>query len=900
MRPLNISGSQAKDYYYDKDVLFGSTDNSRWHGDIADRFDLSGCCDERHFLNLISGNDPDGRQIVQDGVNGEHRAAIDIPFSAPKSVSVMALHVGDNALIDAHEKAVANTIAYIEKNYMYARETIDGKTMAFKTENGLFATFNHATSRANDPHLHTHTLTFNMTRTSKGWRALFNDHIFKDQTLLNYVYQSELAKNIRELGYEISNNEKGRWEIAGFEPEWIKQFSTRSKEIDDALDASGVSLEDVKENGAKARDRAQKSSRSKKDAGLSYDELYNLWQEKVDRKKIAERIEKYKINARNNTAKDLTAGDFVKIAYNAIHENESTFIRQDVVKIGLELSRGQCTVGDIEQAFYQAVKSKEIEHLKSHINKKGVETSIFASQDMRLTEQGIVKAFNRHKEDLAPVVSRSKIKDMIRSEYGYFTCGQQKVVEQILLSQSRFVIIQGDSGTGKTSALEALNHILKQQAGDRPIEITGLGYTGKAALEIENKAGINSQTLHRFLNQKNTAPSENPKIWVVDESSMVGSRQMKAVMEKALSQDAKVVFIGDGKQLQAISAGRMFKDLQHYKHVETIRMEEVLRQKTDYMKKAVNHVKQFQDGKSPAGIDEAFAELKTEKKIKTIPNRSRRIKASAAQFMDRIDHQNTLIITPVNEDRVEINEILHTALKPLDQDELNVEIRSPAYLNGTSKYFARNYAVGQKAFIEQSHIAGFRSGQEAAITGVDVENNQLTLSGKTENHTIDLKSNDVLFSVYNVEQRSFFEGEKIVFFKNDKKLGLTNGQTATIEKIGPERVITAKIDGQDKATTINLDFYPYLDRGYAVTVHKSQGQTAKEVVFVTDTKNPLNKTETFYVALSRAENNFTLIADKPDELKAQFKQAQPKTSVMDFVKDNFQKELSQPLKSIQK
>jgi ATP-dependent exoDNAse (exonuclease V) alpha subunit len=156
-------------------------------------------------------------------------------------------------------------------------------------------------------------------------------------------------------------------------------------------------------------------------------------------------------------------------------------------------------------------------------------------------------------------------------------------------------------------------------------------------------------------------------------------------------------------------------------------------------------------------------------------------------------------------------------------------------------------------------------------------------SGALE-RAVDLKNGDVSFSVYNVEQRSFFEGEKIVFLKNDKSLDLYNGQTATIKNLGPEKLITVRIDGQDKDARINLDYYPYLDRGYAVTVHKSQGQTAKEVAMLTDSKCALNKTETLYVALSRAQNAFTLFADDIDAVKSQMKQAQPKTTTMELVR----------------
>jgi conjugative relaxase-like TrwC/TraI family protein len=882
MRPLNISGSQARDYYYDKDPLFGDKDNSQWQGGLADQFGLSGTCAEPDFLNAISGNDPRGTQIIQDGVNGEHRAAIDIPLAAPKSVSVMALHAGDKNLVAAHQKAVADTIDYIERNYLYARKTVDGVTRAFKTGNGLFATFMHSTSRANDPHLHTHTLTLNMTQTDAGYRAVFNDPIFKDQTLINYIYQSELAKNVRALGYAINNDAKGKWEIAGFSDQWIERFSTRSREIDEALEHQKGSDQ---ENGAKKRDRAQKSSRAAKDHELSPEQLRDRWQAKLSRQEILESVEAAKSMGQHLTDRELSARQYLAIAYKAIHENESTFTRQDVVKVALELSRGQYTVADIDMAFYDAVKDKELEYLKVHRNKKGLETIIYTSRHMRLTEQKVVKLFGQHRDDLSATVDPKTVRSFLNSDCAYFTDGQKKVVENILTSKSRFTIVQGDAGTGKTSALGAVKQIIDQHAPENKIEINGLGYTGKASREIVDKAGIASQTLHSFLNKKKAEPGPGPKIWVVDESSMVGSLQMQAVMDRAIEHDARVVFIGDGKQLQAISAGRLFKDLQSRGHVEVVKMEEALRQKTDYMKAAVLQVKQFQERKNSTGVDDAFKILEGQGQVKQIAARGRRIQAAAKWMITHPDPKGCLIVTLVNEDRVAVNEIIHDALKAKDRPEMTVDIHVPVYLNGTSRYFAKFYREGQKAFVEHSTVAGLKAGQEVTITGVDVEKNGLTLKSGAIEKTVDLKKGDIFFSVYNVEQRRFFEGEKIVFLKNDKTLDLYNGQTATIKNLGPGKVITVRIDGQEKDARINLDYYPYLDRGYAVTVHKSQGQTAKEVAMLTDSKCALNKTETLYVALSRAQNAFALFTDDIDAVKSQMKQAQPKTTTMELVRD---------------
>jgi ATP-dependent exoDNAse (exonuclease V) alpha subunit len=272
-------------------------------------------------------------------------------------------------------------------------------------------------------------------------------------------------------------------------------------------------------------------------------------------------------------------------------------------------------------------------------------------------------------------------------------------------------------------------------------------------------------------------------------------------------------------------------------------------------------------------------------RVHVVSRRDRRLDKVASAFLEHPDKKSCLILSPVNKDRIDINDKLHNAIKPEGVRELDVEIHTPIYMNGTSRYFAKNYHSGQNAFIDKSNVKGLPSGVEVSIVAVDVEQNRLVFDVGSKQIAVDLARSDVSFSVYEREQRTFFEGEKIVFLKNNETLNVSNGQTATIKSIGPRRIITAAIEGQQSEVKINLDFYPYVDRGYAVTVHKSQAQTAKDVILVMDSKNPLNKTETFNVSLTRAEYNFSLYTDRPDVVKWQFKEAQPKTSTVDIFAD---------------
>lgn len=901
MRPLNITSDDAEDYYYELDPFFGVKDNSEWQGGLAKILSLEGAVAEEKFINLINGNDLNGQQVIQDGVSKDgdarHRAGVDVPLAAPKSVSIMALHCGDKRLIQAHRKAVSLTVEYIENNFIYARKTIDGETKAILTGLGLFAKFDHSTSRANDPHLHTHTLTINMTQTADGFRAVFNDQIFKYQTLLNSIYQSFLAKNVRDLGYGIEQKSRGMWEIAGVKDEWIDIFSKRKNEIDITEKAlrSDDELKDLDQ--AKVRDMAQRNSRAKKDIKISQDELLDLWDNQVPRQQIISSVEDRKLSAQEI---DIDKNESIRIAYNAIHEAESTFSKQNVVDVALRLSRGKFTINEIENEFDATVDRGEIEHLLTLKNKLGLESKVFTSEQMRRVEQGILEVFNAHGDALVSDLNPDFVDRFVDSNFDYLNSDQRELVNHVLLFPGQFSIIQGDAGTGKTTALKAVKSFVNDfvdHDGERvqadsfihagkKIELVGLAFTGKAASELYDKSGIESYTLHKFLNHEpNQTDPSTSSIWIVDESSMVGSLQLDQLLKKAIEQNAKVVLVGDGKQLQAITAGKMFKDLQRYGHIKPLHMKQVLRQKSDHLKKVVGYVTNYIEGDDADGIKKAFDVLFDFKAVSFFKKRADLVQSVVDKYMSYDNRNDCLVVTPLNEDRVETNQIIHDMLFGKSSDEFVYDIKVPVSMVAAEQFFAVNYEAGYKVFVGKSKIAKVKPGRQLTIRSVDKDRNTITIGDdETDDIVIDLRSKIVDLSVYEETQRSFCVGEKIVFTKNDDLIGVQNGVTATIEKIHDSGMITVLIDDSDKHVKFNPYQFAYFDHGYCITGHKSQGQTNKDVVFFTSSDSLMNNAEMFYVAMTRAQHNAYCYAND-EKILEELQRLQPKTSVLEALSE---------------
>lgn len=283
MRPVNISASRAKEYYYERDPVFngkGEQNNTAWLGKGAEALGLAGSIGKHDFEAVLEGRDPrTGEQLVQVGGQEQcHRAGTGIPFSAPKSVSLAALVDGDQRLIEAHDKAVASTITSLEKDYAQYRETHHGITEAKVSGNFVVSTFRHSTSRENDPQLHTHALIANMTQApDKQWKATFNDAIFRDQQYITSIYLNELGREVKALGWGIEQKSNGTWELSGVSQERIDLFSKRSE----AIQKKEVELRDsgkfTNANEGALNKVATLDSRPEKDIRVKADQLRDSW-----------------------------------------------------------------------------------------------------------------------------------------------------------------------------------------------------------------------------------------------------------------------------------------------------------------------------------------------------------------------------------------------------------------------------------------------------------------------------------------------------------------------------------------------------------------------------------------------------------------------------------------------
>jgi conjugative relaxase domain, TrwC/TraI family len=359
--PGAVSSYAANERSQEKSVGYYSEKGgapSQWLGSGAERQGLSGRVDKADLEQALSGITTDGKDLSQRGNHGDdRRMGSDLTFSAPKSVSIMA--VSDERITSAHDKAVSQAMRYVESDMAYARRGKGGCITEY-TGNITAAAYRHEDSRSVDgkvdPHLHTHAIVSNMTQRKDGtWAALRLDMGHENVKLktLDEIYKSELARNLKKAGYDLEHTKDG-FEIKGITREQIEAFSSRSKEISDDLAGNGVD----RKNATEAQRTAAQNATRKGKTQLSREDQRWEWRDRarsegidVDRLISESKSRAQQQVQQQQPDRQQLAQESVKSATRHLGERETVFSQQSLELEALKNAQGDFDLADIRQAI---------------------------------------------------------------------------------------------------------------------------------------------------------------------------------------------------------------------------------------------------------------------------------------------------------------------------------------------------------------------------------------------------------------------------------------------------------------------------------------------------------------------------------------------------------------------
>ncbi len=253
---------------------------------------------------------------------------------------------------------------------------------------------------------------------------------------------------------------------------------------------------------------------------------------------------------------------------------------------------------------------------------------------------------------------------------------------------------------------------------------------------------------------------------------------------------------------------------------------------------------------------EAIQNLDRQGRVHEIQGHDERIAAIAKEYAN--SPQNTLVISPDNRSRIEINERVHAELQRsglVSNEEHRIRTLVPRQaLTGADRTWAERYEVGDVLrYSRASKETGIGKGEYARVKSIDAPKNRLTVELQDgTKRTYDPRRQQGV-SVFHEDTRSLSVGDRIQFTAPANELRVANRELGTIESISEDGQVRLKMDG---GRTVELDSrkHPHLDHGYAMTSHSSQGQTADRVLIHVDTElgaKDLLNSRMAYVSVSR-------------------------------------------------
>ncbi|HEY2468941.1 MAG TPA: MobF family relaxase [Terracidiphilus sp.] len=856
-----LSASQARNYHAKE---FASQQqnywtrnqqgHSEWQGKLAQQWNLNGLVHDEHFVRLAEGQHPrNGDQLVRhqvsrtyEGKNGqevtsvEHRAGWDATFSAPKSVSITALVGDDDRVRIAHRESVRAALTELER---YTQARIGNVHAPETTGKFAAATFEHDTARPVDgyaaPQLHTHAVIFNVTERENGQtRSLQPHEIFVSQRYATALYRSELALRLEKLGYELERGKHGQPEIKGYTKEYLEASSPRREQIKDHLREQGI-------DGAAAAQIAAHHTRDRKGL-LSQGEV--LWRHRdlaVQYGNQADRVvAQGRAHGQQQTQEpEIGAQRAVTWARDHVFERSAVHDRRAILESALARGMGETTYAGIRQEFERRVRTGEFREVA--LNGAGPH---FTTTDMIRMEREIIELMqegNRRGYD-DPLLVSPQVRNSIKDRHPELSAAQRTAMEDLFLSREKIVALDGVAGAGKTTVLS----VIREAAVAEGYRVEGFAPTSRAAQKL-GEAGMETSTLQKRLTHGEQPDTGEKQLYVLDESSLASTRQLHEFVHRLHPND-RVLLVGDRRQHEAVEAGRPFAQLQDAGMV-TVRLEEIVRQKDPELKRVVEQLARGQ-------VREAVENLDHQGRVHEIPDHDKRISAIGTEYAS--SPERTLVVSPDNHSRMEINERIHAELqsKGLVRDaEHHVRTLVPRQdLTGADRTWAERYEVGDVLrYSRASKETGIGRGEYAQVKSIDAGANRLTveLRDGTE-RTYDPRRQQGV-TVYRAEFRAFSEGDRIQFTAPANDLKVANRELGMIEHIGDDGKLQVKMDG-GRSVQLNADRSLHLDYGYVVTSHSSQGQTADRVLIHVDTElgaKDLLNSRMAYVAISRGAHD---------------------------------------------
>lgn len=654
--------------------------------------------------------------------------------------------------------------------------------------------------------------------------------------------------------------------------EFDKEGSADTSPADAPLDhQSGVDSQDVDIRLVEPAG-ASESMTTDSSKGVDVDRIdasdYTLSTIDTDKAAKMEREHLFSIQRyREKIAPTKRSREFINYMIKYTSERDAAFTRAEFLEQVVEQNRAQINMAVIESTIDEAIEKGKL------IRKSDLELTTPGAIKVERENIQMMKRGQRSVKPMMALLAKQRVagacKRYERNLDIKFSRGQKLGIEQALTTKDRFTGVQGRAGTGKSTMLGVVKGIT-EQVGYEP---KFFAPTGAAVSVLKDDLKMAATTVDQHLidvskiKEKGTAKRE---LWVIDEAGMMSSRQVNRIMQAAIDQNARVLFVGDDKQLEAVEAGRPFAQLQDA-GMQTTEIKSINRQKN---KELLGAVYNLLDDDIEAAME------KVSDSIIENTDRSERLKKTVDLYFEKGIKDSTIIL-PAREDIHNANTLIRDRLK--QTGELSNDCELVTMLENKDM---RQVAKGLPSSYERGDVIRFYSDDKSLNIGrgeyyrvVEVRSGDKRIKIesllKDNKCTIDpAKFTDKKHNVevYRTASYEISPGEEMRWRRTDKKLGIVNGDVFVVKSVDKDN-ITIESKGIESTFSKTDIRFKHADYAYADTTYSAQGKTSKHAIVMLESyrKNLVNQKST-YVSITRASESATIITDNKADLQIAIQQ----------------------------
>ncbi|MFL9954206.1 MobF family relaxase [Paraburkholderia nemoris] len=829
-----------------------------WAGKAPALLGLGPVAEAQHVERLARGFHPITGEPLLRGAGNNHVMGVDLTFSPPKDVS--AIFAGAepgtrDALVECLQESARAALSYAE-SAMLTRHGRGGATKQV-AEATATACYTHFANRNLEPQLHLHSFALNIGKraNSDEWSALEHRPLFDRKMAAGALFRVELAARLREMGFAIEPDGP-YFKVQGITDAQRDALSTRSKEIAERVARLGPpgAHDSAARDVAALNSRAAKSEpplpvlltrfeRMAAELGITPAAVAQMRapDAKLASEPIAEPGEASAVIDHDALLRELMA-------------SQSCATPQQALALICERAMGKLNASECLAELDRFLESENVVRL----GMTETLTPVFTSRETFDKEADISRKVRdsapdrRHRINRGIVDARfDALETTLSAQLGVaVSLGQQRAAAlHVACDTGAHAFVEGWAGAGKTTMLRALSEAY-QAAG---FAVVGCCQSAAASQNLARETDVPSRTIASFLLacQQGRAKLTAKSVVLLDEAGLVGTREFSLIQDEVIKAGAKLLCVGDAKQLQPVEGGGIFASLirEHGK----AEISNIQRQRTDFsplLKWLEARAKSNLIGAiSPAQV-QALRSIPEDARMQAIQSlcaKDPKLARAFQRWRERFDHEWMR----------EAVECFATgqALPALLMMDARGCLRISGDPASAMKATVDSWVLDKTNLASKTLIAGTRA-------EVDELNhrarNVLVSRGVVQSDGMDfeIKRRDESTDI-----RRFAAGDRLLFTQNDNALGVANGMTGTIRAIkrtarGPALLVDLDAaNSRGETTVLAPASFGRFDHAFCLTAHKSQSRTFDSAHVLA---GPMADREWTYVAMSRARFATTL------------------------------------------